>query len=224
MPVGFRTALAVGLLVILVTLAWTASAVATASGAGLRPAAASGGVEWLNLTVSDTLVFGVPAPSEVTPGDLVHVVVTNLGADAHTFTLSSVAGYVFSSTATGGDLLGFFAANPPLVNITVNGPAGVQAFGNFTAPAYGEYEFVCLEPGHFQSGMSGILGSGEPGATTSVNTGPGAPVFIISGTIVALVIVALVLGFVVGKRRGSTDEMPPERLGYPETPGGTPKP
>jgi len=46
--------------------------------------------------------------------------------------------------------------------------------------------------------------------------GAGAAVFIIVGTIVSLTVVAIVLGFVVGRRRGASEEMPPERLGYPE--------
>jgi len=46
--------------------------------------------------------------------------------------------------------------------------------------------------------------------------GPGAALFIIIGTIVSLVVIALVLGFVVGRRKGAEHEMPPERLGYPE--------
>ena len=32
----------------------------------------------------------------------------------------------------------------------------------------------------------------------------------------ALTVIAIVLGFVVGRRKGSEFEMPPERLGYPE--------
>jgi hypothetical protein len=55
-------------------------------------------------------------------------------------------------------------------------------------------------------------------------TGPGVGVFIISGTIVVLVVVALVLGFVVGRRKGSEFEMPPERLGYAEPPAPPPAP
>jgi len=220
MPGRFRAAFALGVVVLLLTLGWAGSASAKGSDALFHPTAA-GGVEWLNVTVSDSLAFGVPPPSEVQPGDLVHVVVTQLGSVDHTFTLSSVAGYQFPSTASAGTLTSFFQSHPPLVNINISAGVGNRAYGNFTAPPYGEYEFVCLKPGHFQAGMSGILGSGEAGATTSVNNGPGAPVFIISGVIVSLVILALVLGFVVGKRRGASDEMPPERLGYPETPDST---
>jgi len=224
MPGNFRIASVLGVVIILLTLIWAGSASSHPTVSGFRPDSATGTVEWLNVSTADTLVFGIAAPSEVTPGDTVHLVVTNLGSDAHTFTLSSVAGYVFSATASTSDLLDYFALNPPLVNVSIPGSVGAVVTANFTAPAYGEYEFVCLESGHFAAGMSGILGSGEPGATTSVDTGPGAPVFIISGTIVGLVIMALVLGFVIGKRRGSEDEMSPERLGYPEPAQGSPRP
>ena len=82
------------------------------------------------------------------------------------------------------------------------------------------YEFVCTEPGHFTNGMYGFIAFGEnlPGNLTvsATSTDPGAAVFIIVGTIVSLVVIALVLGFVVGRRRGSVYEMPPQRLGYPE--------
>ncbi|HUI38110.1 MAG TPA: hypothetical protein VLY85_00605, partial [Thermoplasmata archaeon] len=135
----------------------------------------------------------------------------------HTFTLSPTAGYTFPQSDSSSDLLHYFSTNAPLVNIQVSGSTGSQFTGNFTAPPYGLYEYVCTEPGHFPQ-MSGILGSGEAGSTINVDTGPGAPVFIIVGVITALVIIALVLGFVVGKRRGAHEEMPPERLGYPEPP------
>jgi hypothetical protein len=48
-------------------------------------------------------------------------------------------------------------------------------------------------------------------------------VFIIGGTIAGLVILAIVLAFVIGRRRGSHDEMAPERLGYPEPSQQPPK-
>ena len=48
--------------------------------------------------------------------------------------------------------------------------------------------------------------------------------FIISGTIAGLVVLALVLGFVIGRRKGAVHEMPPERLGYPEPALPSPEP
>lgn len=174
----------------------------------------TGGVDFLNVSVTDSLVFATNI-NEVQPGDTVHVVVTNLGTITHTFTLSPTAGFTFPTTDTSSDLLSYFTSHAPLINIQVGPTTGGKYFGNFTAPPVGVYEYVCEEPGHFPS-MAGLLGSGEAPGSLSTSSGPGAPVFIISGIIVGLVILALVLGFVVGKRRGSEDEMAPERLGYPE--------
>ncbi|HXQ95244.1 MAG TPA: hypothetical protein VN864_08800 [Thermoplasmata archaeon] len=172
------------------------------------------GVDFLNVSVSNDLTFATNI-NEVQPGDSVHVVVTQLGNIPHTFTLSPTAGFTFPSTDSSGDLSSYFSAHTPLVNVQISATTGATAFANFTAPPVGVYEYVCTQTGHFPS-MAGLIGSGEsPGSLTS-NNGPGAPVYIIAGTIVVLVVIALVLGFVVGKRRGSADEMRPERLGYPE--------
>jgi hypothetical protein len=74
-----------------------------------------------------------------------------------------------------------------------------------------------MEPGHFTAGMHVQIGIGiVPPSSGSGTTGIGAPALIIAGTIAGLVVIALVLGFVIGRRRGPEEEMPPERLGYPE--------
>jgi plastocyanin len=216
---GYRRAVALGIGVILLTMLWGASAASSPAPASARAHIDASGqaVEWLNVTVSNALQFTV-STNQVTPGDLVHVVVTQTGDIPHTFTLSPTAGYEFPVTDASSDLTTYFSNHPPLVNVQVTGTLPGEVFyGNFTAPAYGEYEYVCTEPGHFPS-MSGLLGSGEAGGATATDNGPGAAVFIIVGVITSLVIICLVLGFVVGKRRGSEDEMPPERLGYPEGP------
>ncbi len=218
-----------GLLFAALLLLWALSAgtfylpaPGTARPAGLSTEAAA--VDWLNVTVNNQYQFNVvtsPAgPAEITPGDTVRVQVEQLGSDVHTFTLSPTAGFSFPSSDQTSDLVTYFDTNTPLISLNVSPTQGSFVYGNFTAPAYGEYEYVCLEEGHFTLGMFGFLGSGEPGtgSTGTPYNGPGAPVFIIVGVITGLVIIALVLGFVVGKRRGSEDEMPPERLGYPEPP------
>jgi plastocyanin len=188
---------------------------------GVRTSAS--GVDFLNVSVSDQLAFTTNI-GEVQPGDSVHVIVTQLGTVPHTFTLSPTAGYKFPSTDSAGDLQAYFSSHAPIVNVQVGATTGAKYYANFTAPPIGVYEYVCTQPGHFPS-MSGLLGSGEAAGSLSTSNGPGAPVYIISGTIVGLVVLALVLGFVVGKRRGSAEEMPPERLGYPEPhPAGTQAP
>lgn len=174
----------------------------------------------LTVTVGSTFSFTL-STDEVTPGDNVSVTIVQTDDVQHTFTLSSVANWAFTDANTTSDLQKFFAAHPPLVNVTI--PAGQSTLtASFIAPAFGEYEYVCLVAGHFQAGMRGFLGSGEHGSSSSTNDGPGAPVFLIGGTIAGLVVLALVLGFVIGRRRGSHDEMPPERLGYPEPGAGKP--
>lgn len=236
MSIRWSTAGAFGFgLIVLVWCAAGATVLAPGFGTGPRAlsTAASGGVDWINVTVSDQLKFTLAsAPlssAEITPGDVVHVEVTQLGSAPHTFTLSPTAGFSFPSSDSSSDLQTYFNSHAPLVNLNVSATTGARASGTFTAPSVGQYEYVCLEAGHFAAGMFGFLGSGEAGAGAGAPPydGPGAPVFIIAGVITGLVIIALVLGFVVGKRRGSSEEMPPERLGYPEppkprAPGGTP--
>lgn len=185
------------------------------------PAAATHGSETMTVTVGTAFSFAV-SPQTVTPGDTVTVQIVQTDDVEHTFTLSSVANYTIPASDSASDLAAFFAQHPPLVNVTI--PAGQATLSaTFTAPPLGVYEYVCLIPGHFQAGMSGLLGSGvQPAGSTAAPTGPGWQVFLIGGTIATLVVVALVLGFVLGRRRGSVHEMPPERLGYPEPPASPP--
>jgi plastocyanin len=180
-----------------------------------RPAASSK----LTVTVGEALAFTL-STDEVIPGDNVTLTIVQTSDDVdHTFTLSSVAGLTFSPSNSTSDLVQFIADHPPVVDVTI--PAGTTTFTtNFIAPPFGLYAYFCLTPGHFPA-MYGILGSGEHGSTAAPYDGPGAPVFLIGGTIAGLVVVALVLGFVIGRRRGSHDEMPPERLGYSEVPGAS---
>ena len=147
----------------------------------------------------------------------------------HTFTLLNysnfwIANWSSFSSAYLGTLV---HKHGTFFNISVN--PSEYGYAKFTTPStMGYYEFLCLEPGHLQEGMWGIVAFGEP-VPTNISLGGGTPgaglaVFIIVGTIVTLTVLAIVLGFVIGKRRGSEFEMPPERLGYPEPPAGSPAP
>jgi hypothetical protein len=183
-----------------------------------------------------TLATGSPLPMTASPGfkfapaefafpnpsilnTTIDVTFTDGDTIAHTFTIGSRQGWVIPNTYTSGQLAAYFAAYPPMFTINATNPGSYP--GNFTAPpAAGWYEFVCNEPGHFQEGMYGFIAFGEPLpanlTVTAPSVGPGTAVFIIVGTIVALTVIAIVLGFVIGRRRGTLHEMPPERLGYPE--------
>ncbi|HYK92472.1 MAG TPA: hypothetical protein VEY07_00305 [Thermoplasmata archaeon] len=189
------------------------------------PAVSSAGSESLTVTVGTALQFTL-STDEVTPGDNVTVTLVQTSDTEHTFTLLNAPNFQFNWSTTSADssshILAFLAAHHPLVNVTIAGNPGTET-ATFVAPPFGLYEYLCLASGHFAAGMWGILGSGEHGSSgATANTGPGAPVFIISGSIAALVVLALVLGFVIGRRRGAVHEMPPERLGYPEPPAPLP--
>jgi plastocyanin len=149
----------------------------------------------------------------------INVTFTDADTLAHTFSILDRQGWQIPASA---DLSALFSTYGSLVEINASGPGTLTR--NFTSPGPGWYEFVCLEPGHFQSGMYGFIAFGMnlPSNLTvsAASTAPGAAVFIIIGTIASLVVIALVLGFVVGRRRGSEFEMPPERLGYAEPPVG----
>ena len=85
-----------------------------------------------------------------------HVLVTNLGDLAHTFTVSSQPNVTFTSLAS-------FQAYPTLVSATVpSSGSPPEVWANFTVPAVGVYEYVCTVTGHFVAGMSGFLYVGVP--------------------------------------------------------------
>jgi plastocyanin len=146
----------------------------------------------------------------------------------HTFTIVGREGWQIPSSYNSAQITALAYNNktyPNLVNVNATGTGTFYA--TFTSPATaGWYEFICTQPGHFQLGMMGYIAFGENlPSNLSVSVGPAGPglaVYIIVGTIVGLTVIAIVLGFVVGRRRGGRHEMPPERLGYAEplTPGG----
>ena len=184
--------------------------------------------DYLNLTAEPNYLF-TPSTFEMVPARAnIIVVFTDNDVSPHTFTILGVQGVNLpaDTSTTRIDQLAYGNSPSPLFN--KNASPTTQVTGNFTSPGVGWYEFICTESGHFQNGMYGYIAFGMnlPGNLTVVapDTDPGAAVFIIVGTIVALVVIALVLGFVVGRRRGSAYEMPPQRLGYaePTPPESTP--
>jgi len=145
----------------------------------------------------------------------------------HSFTILNDSNQTIPTSTTPAQLNALLARYGTLVNVTVS-TEGTYNNTTFVSPATGYYEFVCIEPGHFGYGMYGYIAFGEPLPAglvlSSGSPGPGLAVFIIVGTIVSLTVLALVLGFVVGRRRGSENEMPPERLGYAEPSTSEPLP
>jgi plastocyanin len=213
----FRSLVAVASVLLVVTVGLMFGLFAAAEAAAAQPLVArpnaSGGI---SVGVTNSFTFQ-PDAFEVQPGQNVSLTISQLGSYAHTFTLFSVDNFSFNpSTNTTNQIIAWLSSHPPLVNVNISDAAGYSTTVSFTAPKYGIYQYVCLEPGHFSLGMDGFMGSGVSPVVTTPYDGPGAPVFIIGGTIVALLVLAIVLGFVVGRRKGSMYEMPPERLGYPE--------
>jgi len=146
----------------------------------------------------------------------------------HTFTLLNWTNRTIPSSYSTGQIGQLINLHGTLANIT-EASEGKTAYQNVTVDVpVGYYEFVCLESGHFSLGMWGYVAFGEDlPANLSFGgglPGPGLAVFIIVGTIVTLTVLAIVLGFVFGQRRGAEHEMPPERLGYPEPPTDEPLP
>jgi plastocyanin len=186
---------------------------------------------YLNVTGTDAFLFSPDVISGLPLNTNITVTFTDAGSADHTFTILSYEGVSFNNNTSNIDPVAYPTGTSPtngsgpgnLLNINATSAPG--AFTQvFKSPATaGWYEFVCTEPGHFSLGMYGYISFGEPVppglVPTSSPTGPGAAVFIIVGTIVSLTVIAIVLGFVVGRRRGAAFEMPPERTGYPEAPG-----
>ncbi|MGA9839981.1 MAG: sulfocyanin-like copper-binding protein [Thermoplasmata archaeon] len=206
---------------ILVVLIVGGSAGALVGTAPLRAAAsvhvaATGAI---SVTADAGFLF-TPNTFEMVPlNSTVTVKFTDADSIPHTFSILNRQGVVIPISTSDSGLLSLFGKYNATFNQTLTGSD--QFIGTFQAPSSpGWYEFVCQEPGHFQAGMYGFIAFGEnlPGnlSVNAASTDPGAAVFIIVGTIVSLVVIALVLGFYVGRRRGSEDEMAPQRLGYPE--------
>ncbi|MGI0139841.1 MAG: plastocyanin/azurin family copper-binding protein [Thermoplasmata archaeon] len=178
----------------------------------------------ISVTAKNPFQFVVSNNNEVAANATIQVTFTNSDTIPHTFSLSSIQGVAIPNIHDGSnvnsagwtDATG--ALHPWTINVYLN-QTGSTTF-NLTAPAMGWYEFVCSEPGHFNEGMLSAIGFGVPAPSNL--TGPtalvqvGWPVYVIAGTIVGLVVLALVLGFASGQRHGARQEMPPERLGYPE--------
>jgi uncharacterized cupredoxin-like copper-binding protein len=198
------------------------------------PARAAGAVETdTGGSVAVTAVAGfsfTPNSFEMLPTNAtITVSFTDADTIDHTFTIIGKQGWVIPSSYSSAQIDSLAYGTAPKALFSVNASAGTTApTATFTSPGVGWYEFICTEPGHFQNGMYGFIAFGMnlPGnlTVTPTSTDPGPAVFIIVGTIVALTVIALVLGFVVGRRRGSTYEMPPERLGYPEPEDAEPAP
>jgi plastocyanin len=223
-PYGRRRAIALGLSVLVVTGVFLG--LGTVRSASARPMNADGSTA-VAVTASNGYAFTPNAIEQVATNSTVTVTFTDGSPLSHTFTIIGREGWMIPSSYSQSELdeLAWGSSPAHLVNVNVSG-SGDREAATFTSPGPGWYEFFCAEGGHFAEGMYGFIAFGMnlPSnlSVSSPATGPGAALFIILGSIVSLVVIALVLGFVVGRREGSKHEMPPERLGYPEPPSPEP--
>ena len=158
------------------------------------------------VNVSATTMFAfVPGTFSVGAGDQVHLVVTQLANFLHTFVLSSVANFSLPSGATAATVNAFFNQHTPIVNLSLGSTVGAKYFANFTAPALGTYEYVCIVSGHFQAGMLGTMTVTASGSGTSSGSSS-LPILWIG---VAVVVIAAVAGLVYGLSRRRRPSPPP---------------
>lgn len=169
-----------------------------------RPSAIGPGLsttaDFVNVSTTSSYSFQ-PATFYVYPGAIVHLAVTQLAGFAHTFTLSSVRNGTIPPGDNATELYQFFRTNPPIVNLSLPGTVGFVNSTTFVAPAIGTYEFVCTEPGHFQSGMKGFMYSTtSPPAASSTSSLP-TTTYIILGIGVGAVVIGLAVVLAVRHRR-----------------------
>jgi hypothetical protein len=223
-----RTALAVGIIALLVVVAYANNDVvrtAVARGIDTNTSSSAEVTATGAYSFSPSEIPGPGSPNLAANSTLnISFINGDLSGQVHTFTIIGCEGRVIPRSASITDYInGSKCSKAPLLNLVSSSATPKTVVLN--TPPTGWFEFVCTESGHFLLGMYGYIAFGMalPANLTvsSPDTGPGIAVFIIVGTIVSLTVIAIVLGFVVGRREGSRHEMPPERLGYPE-PGSPP--
>jgi len=161
---------------------------------------------WLNVSATTGTAF---TPNQLTApaGALVHLKVTQLADFDHTFVLSPQANFSFPTSDTTSDLVTYFNAHTPLVNLSLGTTPGASFFANFTAPAPGTYEFVCVVNGHFAGGMFGTLTTTSPGSSPAPASTSDMTLLIVAAVVVVLVVVAAVA--MLAMRRRKTPPTPP---------------
>ncbi len=127
---------------------------------------AANGPKVFTITASDTMKYNVTR-IEVAPGEDVKVTLTNVGtqpkqAMGHNWTLlqKGADAAAFANAAVAHKDADYFPAElagEVLAHTKLLGPRESDSV-EFKAPAEpGEYPFLCTFPGHFVSGMKGVL-------------------------------------------------------------------
>ena len=124
------------------------------------------GPKTFEITANDTMKFSVTR-LEVSPGDEVKVVLTNTGTQpkqvmGHNWVLLTLGSdpAAFANTAISHQAQDYFPAelfSQVIARINLLGPKQ-SGTAEFKAPVVpGEYPFLCTFPGHFITGMKGVL-------------------------------------------------------------------
>jgi len=182
--------------------------VAAAGSGPASPARPSASVDFVNVSATSNYQFQ-PSEFYVYPGALVELAVTQLADFPHTFTLSSERNQTISTSLSPAQLYQYFVTNPPILNLSLGSTVGTVTRASFTAPEAGFYEFVCTEPGHFQSGMRGFMNSTTTPPTSGSSSGSNLTTYLIVGVVAAAIVIAAVAVVVRRRARGPSGPAPP---------------
>lgn len=118
---------------------------------------ATGTVNEISMTMSDELAFD-PDRIQARVGQMVRLTMNNSGKALHDFTVEempvdNVTSEGSGATATGGHGMSMSAEYALHVAVAGGGSGALE----FMPMEAGEYGFMCTEPGHAESGMTGTL-------------------------------------------------------------------
>jgi plastocyanin len=161
---------------------------------GARSPALSPTKDYVNMTATDVYTFVLAAGTSfsVYPGAQVVLKIVQEATFDHTFNLSSQANTTIPTSDNTSQVESYFRAHHPIIEHDLGAVRGNTSYLNFTAPAVGTYEYVCVL--HFASGMRGFMTSTK-GTPPPPSTIPVTPVdlAIFGGVVVAIVALVVVL-------------------------------
>jgi azurin len=115
----------------------------------------------LNISTAGEALQYAPAALNATAGQQVKVTFKNgSAAQKHNWVLVKTdadAQKVDDAGATAGEAAGYVPSDPSIISSVKLLNGGESGSASFTAPAAGNYTFLCTFPGHFAAGMKGTL-------------------------------------------------------------------
>jgi uncharacterized cupredoxin-like copper-binding protein len=113
-----------------------------------------GGGQPVEVTVGMTEFAFDPATITVDTGAEVTVTAENQGSVEHDFVVLDQGREIVAETDLPEDLE---EVRNEWAVVSLHTDPGAAETGTFTAPATGDYQIICLVPGHFSAGMEGTL-------------------------------------------------------------------